>query len=388
MAINPATQSKEHMARTIAALSERFRERAADHDAAGTFPYENFAELRASGYPALTVPERYGGMGATMLDAVRLQERLGMGDGSTALAITMHVQTIGAGASGEGWNPALFESLCREIVERGVLVNSCATEPEMGSPSRGGKPATTATRVPGGWRINGHKTFASMSPVLDYFIVPATPDGRDEIARFLIPRSDGVQIRETWDSVGMRSTGSHDLILHDVFVPDSALISQNPITLPDPTQLRLNAWFTLTVSAVYLGVAAAAHETALDFARTRTPSGLGRPIATLESIQRRIGEAEVTLQSARAVLYHTAEEWDRRPDERGTMGAALAIAKLTVTNAAIKVVDDAMRVVGGVSMTHQTPLERYYRDVRAGLFHPPFDDGVLPLLGRVALNRP
>lgn len=382
-----AFQTKTEMEQTIVELAERFRMRAAAHDAAGTFPYENFAELRAVGYPALTVPERFGGLGAGMLDTVRMQEQLGMGDGSTALAMTMHVQTIGVGASGERWNPELFASLCHEVVERGALVNSCATEPEMGSPSRGGKPATLARRVKEGWVINGRKSFASMSPVLDYFIIPATLEGENVVARFLVPRGEGVEIRETWDSVGMRSTGSHDLILRDVIVPENAIIAQAPVGMPDPNRISLNAWFTLTVSAVYLGIAAAAQQTALDFAQTRIPSGLGRPIATLESIQRRLGEAELTLQGARAVLYHTADTWDRNPDTRSDMGAALMVAKITVTNAAIKVVDDAMRVVGGVSMTHQTPLERYYRDVQAGLFHPPFDDNALPQLGRVALQR-
>jgi alkylation response protein AidB-like acyl-CoA dehydrogenase len=158
------------------------------------------------------------------------------------------------------------------------------------------------------------------------------------------------------------------------------------------------------VSAVYLGVAQAALAVAVDFAHTRQPTALGKPIATLESIQRRIGEAEFTLQGARAILYHTAQRYDREaatsnlgsqpPQSADTreplnvdFGEALLVAKLTATNGAIKVVDDAMRVVGGTSMTHQTPLERYYRDVRAGLFHPPFDDSALPLLGRAVLNR-
>lgn len=368
-------------------LAARFHERAAENDAAGRFPYANFDDLRVAGAPALTVPERFGGWGASLLETVMFQERLGMGDGSTALAFAMHLQTIGMGASGEKWQPDLFATLCREVIERGALVNSCATEPEMGSPSRGGKPATTATRDGNHWRIQGHKSFASLSPVLDYFIIPAALDGEETVARFLIPRSDQVEIRETWDSMGMRSTGSHDIVLHDVRVPDSNIVSRASVGTPDPTRITLNPWFTLNVCAVYLGVAAAAQQTALDYAATRTPTALGKPIATLESIQRRVGEAELALQAARALMYHTAEAWDRSPDERPGMGAALLIAKLSVTNAAIAVVDHAMRVVGGTSMTHQTPLERYYRDVRAGLFHPPFDDSALPLLGRVTLQR-
>jgi alkylation response protein AidB-like acyl-CoA dehydrogenase len=386
--------TREEILEIAADLARRFAERAAQHDVEGSFPYENFDDLRAAGYPKLTVPTEYGGWGAGLLNTVQAQEVLGMGDGSTALAMTMHVQTVGA-VTGENWPSELFAEMCEEITSRGALVNSCASEPELGSPSRGGKPMTTARYDGGQWIINGRKIFASMSPTLDYFIVPAAVENttgnsvekKDEIARFLVPRQPGVVIEDTWDSMGMRSTGSNDVVLVNARVPDKMRISQVPVGYPDPNKAVQNAWFALGVSAVYLGIAAAAQKVALEYAHERTPTALGRPIATLESIQRRLGESELTIQVARSVLYRTAEQWDRQPEERGNMGEAIMIAKLTVTNSAIKIVDDAMRVVGGTSMTHQLPLERYYRDVRAGLYHPPADDSALPLLGRIALQR-
>ena len=382
--------SREEILGTVATLADKFAARAAQHDAEGSFPMENFDDIRASGYPALTVPVEFGGWGAGLYDAVLAQEALGMGDGSTALAITMHVQTIGAAAAGEKWRPDQFEALCKEIIERDVLVNSCATEPELGSPSRGGRPATTARRENHGsdtWLINGRKSFASMSPALDYFIIPAGIEGEDQIARFLVPRQPGIHIEESWDAMGMRATGSHDLVLIDVRVTDQNIISQVPVGFPDPNRPVQNAWFALTVSAVYLGVAAAAQKVALTFAHERIPTALGKPIATLESIQRRLGESELALQVARNVLYRTAEQWDTNPAERGDMAPAIMIAKMTTTNAAIQIVDHAMRAVGGASMTKTLPLERYYRDVRAGLSHPPNDDSTLVTLGRVALQR-
>jgi alkylation response protein AidB-like acyl-CoA dehydrogenase len=378
------------LAATLAAI---FATRAAAHDANGTFPYENFDDLRAANYPALTVPEALGGWGASMLDAVMAQEVLAMGDGSTALAMTMHVQTIGVAATGEKWNQELFKTLCDAVITRGALINSCASEPELGSPSRGGKPTTTARREGDNWIINGRKSFASLSPVLDYFIIPAALEPKanandvDMVGRFLVPRQPGLVVEDNWDSMGMRGTGSNDITLTDVSVSHRALISQSPASAPDPNRAVQNAWFALTVSAVYLGVAAAAQKVALQFAHERIPTALGKPIATLESIQRRIGESELALHSARSILYHTAEQWDTQPTARGDMGEAMIIAKLTATNAAITIVDHAMRVVGGASMTHRLPLERYYRDVRAGLYHPPADDGALPLLGRLALQR-
>jgi alkylation response protein AidB-like acyl-CoA dehydrogenase len=382
--------TRDELLALVSTLATRFAERAARHDVDGSFPHENFADLREAGYHKLTVPVAYGGWGAGLLDAVMAQEILGMGDGSTALAMTMHVQTLGAAASGESWDQSVFERMCRDVIAHGALVNSCATEPELGSPSRGGRPKTKAVHEGNAWVINGRKNFASMSPTLDYFIVPALIEDEDQIARFLVPRDANVTIEETWDSMGMRSTGSHDIVLHDSRVGDDSLISKMPVSgRPDPLKITLNPWFTLTVSASYLGVAAAAHQTALQYAHDRVPTALGKPIATLESIQRRLGESEVALQIARSLIHRVAEQYDTQPEIRGTQEfqEAALIAKYTATNNAIKIVDDAMRAVGGASMTHALPLERYYRDVRAGLFHPPSDDMLLPLLGRVALNR-
>src|SRR4051812_27009880 len=92
-------------------LAQKFAERAAKHDAEGSFPFENFEDLRATCYPSLTVPTRYGGWGAGLTDSVQVIEILGSGDGSTALSFTMHVQTIGAAATKENWDKSVFEDL-------------------------------------------------------------------------------------------------------------------------------------------------------------------------------------------------------------------------------------------------------------------------------------
>src|SRR5260221_7775625 len=230
---------REEILEIAATLAAKFAERAAEHDADGSFPMENFEDLRKAGYPALSIPVELGGWGASLYDCVLAQEALAMGDGSTALAMTMHVQTLGAVATGETWRPDQFETLCKEVIERGVLVNSCATEPELGSPSRGGRPATTARRENHGgdtWVINGRKTFASMSPTLDYFIIPAGIEGEEQIARFLVPRQSGIHIEESWDAMGMRATGSNDIVLTDVRVDDKQIISQMPVGFPDPNR--------------------------------------------------------------------------------------------------------------------------------------------------------
>lgn len=370
------------------ALAAVFGRRAAALDAEAAFPHANVDDLRAAGWPALVVPRDLGGDGAGLLDTVRLVERLAAGDGSTALAFAMHLQTVGAAAASRGWPAARFAAVCRDVVARGALVNACASEPELGSPSRGGLPRTVARRVGDGWRITGRKSFASLAPVLDYVIVPAALDGEpDTIGRFLVTRQPGVSVVETWDSMGMRSTGSHDLVLEEVAVPDTDLLYRQSAAAPDPYQPDANAWFTLVVSAVYLGVGQAALAAALRYANTRVPTALGRPIATVDAVQRRAGRADLALTAARALLHQVAGMWDRAPAQRRGRGADVVAAKIHVTNAAIDAAGEAMRIVGGAAVRRDLPLERHFRDVQAGLFHPPSDDQGLALLGRLALRR-
>ena len=385
----PYTEQQARWIALAGELADGFAVRAAEQDRSGAFPFENFADIRAAGLPALVVPARYGGWGASLTDTVMTMERLAQGDGSTALSLTMHMQTIGSAAenmNGDGaWPAALLAQIATAAVTRGALINSCATEPELGSPSRGGKPKTTARPAEGGdgWIIDGRKSFASMAPALDYFIIPATlADGSDEVARFVVPRCEQIQIVETWDAMGMRTTGSHDIVLEGVHVPSSNIVAR----ASQSTGGGANAWFLLTVSAVYVGVAGAAQQAAARYAQQRVPTALGRPIATLEQVQRHLGQAELLLTQARLLLYHAAGLWTSHPAQQRALAPTIVAAKVTATNNAIAAVDHAMRVAGGASMTRSLPLERYYRDVRGGLSHPVGDDEAYLQFGRHLLE--
>ncbi|MEZ4734941.1 MAG: acyl-CoA dehydrogenase family protein [Caldilineaceae bacterium] len=138
----PYTERQARFIGIAQALAEQFDKRAAEHDRAGTFPFENYDDVRAAGLPSLIVPEQYGGWGAGLPETVMTMGALAVGDGSTALNVTMHMQTLGGALEAGGWPPTLLEQVCRDAVEQGYLINSIATEPELGSPSRGGKPKT------------------------------------------------------------------------------------------------------------------------------------------------------------------------------------------------------------------------------------------------------
>ncbi len=391
----PRTSRQTQFVALANELAPKFAASAAVHDREGSFPFENFADIRAAGLPALVIPTDYGGWGANLLETLMTIEALAVGDGSTALSLTMHMQTMGSAAEGEKWPPALMAHICRDAVDNGALINACATEPELGSPSRGGKPKTVAHPVehahkggePEAWTISGRKNFASMSPVLDYIIIPATlQDGTEDVARFVVPRSDNIEIIETWDALGMRATGSHDIVLHDVRVPATNMLGRTDSAKPTKGG-KVNAWFMLLISASYLGAAEAARNTAARFANQRVPTALGRPIATLENIQRRLGLAELLIHQARVQLYQAAELWDRHPDKRVELGPMVIAAKVAATNNAITAVDECMRVVGGASMTRALPLERYYRDVRGGVNHPVNDDQAAVMFGQIVLRE-
>lgn len=378
------------------AVAERNAARAAEHDPAGVFPHASYADLHESGYLRQVIPAAYGGAGAGLFELVLAQEQLGRGDGATGLCAAMHVQLLGRLAEDRTWPEPTFAAVCRELAAEGGLINSVVTEAELGSVSRGGAPRTLATPAPGGWRVTGHKIFATGGPALRFMVVgvtlppsPAAPQGETASA---IVRADapGVRLEATWgDSLSLRTAGNDDVFLEDVFVPEGWLVGRKPIGAPaaQAQQPGLNGW-SLAVAAVYLGVGQAACDAACDYANSRRPPSLnGAPIAELPHIQQWIGQMQVGLDAARAVLYDAAHDWAERPERRPALSAQIAAAKYLATNAACAATDIALRVAGGFSLTRNLPLERYFRDARAGLFNPPQDDLALGVIGRAAIAR-
>ncbi|MFE8701339.1 acyl-CoA dehydrogenase family protein [Cytobacillus sp. FJAT-54145] len=374
-------KTTEERLELMSTLSERFSKRAAPVDEEGTFPFDNLNDLKTSGYTALTVPKRYGGEEISLYELVCLQEYIARGDGSTALSIGWHMGIIQDLGERNRWKESMFKMMC-EDVRNGALINNCASERQTGSPTRGGKPTTTAVKQGKHWVVNGRKTFTTMSPMLDYFNVTATVAESEEVGYFLIPRStDGVEIEETWDSIAMRGTGSHDLVLKDVKIEEDYLVER-----VEPGNKGASGWL-LHIPACYLGIAQAARTYAIQFAKEYSPNSIKGSIIDLPNVQQKVGEMEFELMRARHFLHSVAKQWDEADEEgRNRMKPELGAAKLAVTNSAIEVVDLAMRIVGARSLSEQNPLQRYYRDVRAGLHNPPMDDMTIMLLAKNAIK--
>ncbi|MFD0828020.1 acyl-CoA dehydrogenase family protein [Neobacillus sp. M.A.Huq-85] len=374
--------SVEERLEIMSTIAKQFSLRAHQVDIEGSFPFANMDDLKNTGYTALTVPKKNGGKGISLYELLRLQEKMAEGDGATALSIGWHMGIMMNLGEKDNWKESVFKMLCEEV-KKGALINSAATEPSTGSPTRGGRPETVAEKQGDSWIINGRKTFTTMSPVLDYFIVSAAIKETDRVGNFLITRpSEGVSIEETWDSIALRGTGSHDLILKNVKVPDEFFVEQLGVEGKKPS-----GWL-LHIPACYLGIAKAAKNYCIQFAKEYSPSSIKGAIIDLPNVKQKIGEIEWRIMEAEYFLYSVAKQWDSSGvQERNQMGPVLGAVKMTITNSAINIVDLAMRIVGAKSLSLKNPLQRYYRDVRAGLHNPPMDDMTIQLLAKHAIAK-
>lgn len=361
-------------------LAADFTIRADEADRAGRLPAEDVAALRDSGYLALSVPRELGGSGLSLRDCLAAHVELAQSSAATAMVAGMQMHIFGHQREVHSWDDAAYEQFCRDAVD-GALFNFLASEPALGSPSRGGLPATTAVSVNDGWLVNGRKTWSTGGRHLTHMLVRAAV-GEENGVILIKQGQPGVSWVETWsDSLSLRASDSHDVIFEDVLVSHDCLIEQG-----DAKEVP-NIWFPMVMSAVYLGTAVAARNAVIKFALERVPTALGKPIATLPKIQRQIGEIDLVLQAARSLLFEVAGEWCGDEADRRAILPRIAAAKTMVTNAANEATEKALRVAGGTSITKALPLERYFRDVRAGSMQPPSGDTALEIIGRAAINE-
>ncbi|WP_338831298.1 acyl-CoA dehydrogenase family protein [Bradyrhizobium sp. 27S5] len=380
----PPPNEPEHIARALR-LAEVFAARAPAHDRDASFPFENFVDLSREGLLALTVPAALGGGGAGARDAIRVLGIIGKADPSTALVLSMHYIQHLVMARSTRWPGRLSRKLARETVEGVALINALRVEPELGSPARGGLPATTARRTETGWRLTGRKIYSTGAPILKWYSVWAkTDEAETRVGLFLVPAGlPGTWIEETWDHLGLRASGSHTVIFDDVVFPlDYEIDVRKPDDwkVPDVTHATVHAIF---VAAIYDGIARAARDWLVKFLRERVPANLGAPLATLPRMQQVVGGIEARLAVNARLIDSFAADFDN-----GFQLSAIEsnIIKLTVTNNAAAVVEDALSLTSNHGLSRTNPLERHYRDVLCGRVHTPQDDATRVSAGRFALG--
>ncbi|MEK5217399.1 acyl-CoA dehydrogenase family protein [Psychrobacillus sp. FSL H8-0487] len=375
------TEKQQQWINRLEELEDKFKSKSADIDENSIFPKENVEDLLKLGYASLTLPESYGGKGFSVYDMVLSQEILASFDANTALSVGWSLGVVGELYEKKLWTQERLDFFATEVLN-GALINRSVSEAQTGSPTRGGRPGTTAIKKGDSWVLNGRKIFTTASPVLSYFLTSAWIKEEERIGFFLIPRdTEGLSIEETWDVVSMRGTSSNDLVLSNVTVHKSNLVE-----LPEfASGGKINGWL-LHIPATYLGIAQAARDYAVHFANTHSPNSLNGSIAQLPNVQQLLGEIDLELTKARLVIYGVASSYDNESTKE-LLTNEVSVAKHIVTNSAITIVDKAMRLVGAKSLQRTNPLQRYYRDVRAGLHNPPMDDMTIKKLALTALEE-
>lgn len=373
------TKQQETILQQLKDVAKEFSVRAQKYDEESAFPAENIADLKKMKYTTLTLPQEFGGAGEGLTTFLLGQEIIAEHCGSTSLAIGWHNMVILEILENKTWTEENKKKLFKEIAD-GALVNRAASEPATGSPTRGGRPETIALREGDKWVLNGRKTYTSLAPALDIILVSAWIPDEETIGWFKVYKNQsGVSIEETWDMISMQGTGSHDLLMENVVLPEEYFVER-------ASARKASGWL-LHIPACYIGIAKGARNYAIQFAKTYSPNSLKGTISELPHIQAKIGQMELELMQSRSFLYSVAQRWEQYPEKREQMGPELAAVKTAITNQAISIVDTAMRIVGAQSLQRKNPMQRYYRDVRAGLHNPPMDDSTLTLLAKSALEK-
>ncbi|KAK1185228.1 acyl-CoA/acyl-ACP dehydrogenase [Streptomyces sp. NBS 14/10] len=367
-------------------VSGRLAETAAEYDRGAAFPAEGIRAAHSAGLLTATIGARYGGPGLGVADAARVLRALGEGDPSVALIAAMTLSVHGGEARRPHWPGGLYERILADSAERPVLLNHARVEPDLGSPARGGLPATTARRTARGWAISGTKRFVTGAEGLDWFLVWATTDEPEpRVGTFAVPGdSPGIEVVHRWDHLGLRASGSHDIAFHGVEIPRDHTVqiaAHGPAAEQDN---RAGAALHLPLAALYLGVARAAQRYFHRFARERVPGNLGRPVAATDRFRRAAGEIELLLDSAEQLVVGGAERVDAG-DATYTPEQALG-AKVLATRHATAAVETAVRLLGNPGLTRDNPLERHFRDIQCAPVHAPQEDTAVLAIGTEALR--
>jgi alkylation response protein AidB-like acyl-CoA dehydrogenase len=352
---------------------ERFRERAARYDREHQFFHEDLEELRALGYLRGPVPIELGGAGWTLAHAMREQRRLASAAAPTALGVNMHLYWVGLAADLWRAGDHSLEWLLAAAAAGDIFA---AGHAESGVDIPLLLSTTKAERVEGGYRFTGRKFFGSLSPVWTYLGIhgmdTSDPSAPKIVHAFLPRETEGYQIEETWDVLGMRATRSEDTLLDGVLVPDRFVARVVPAGAGglDAFVLGALAWALIGFGNVYYALAQRALDLTVAAVRKKTSIALTRPMAYHPGVQHRIAEMGLTLEAIGPHLDRIADDWTQGVDHGAMWPAKIFAAKYHAVESGWRVVDTALDVAGGFGIFHRSGIERLFRDARLGRMHP------------------
>lgn len=348
---------------------------AAEYDRTGAFPSEQIARLHAAGLLTAGIGPEYGGPGLGFADLTRVLVALGTGDPAVGLIATMTIVPHVLQRY-RSWPEALYRRIVAESAAGPTLINHARAEPAMGSSTSGRLPATTARRSADGWVLNGRKSYVTGAEGLRYLLVwAATDENPVRVGAFVVPGdAPGVEIIPSWHQLGMRATGSHEVVFTDVPVPRDDVLDLAAFgATPADTTLPPSAILVVS-SALYLGVARAAQRVIHQDGLQRLDPVLGRRAA---------GEIEILLSTADQLIQGVA----RRLDDGDVVDPNSALAaKVVVVRHVTEAVTIALRQLGNRALAQAGPLERHFRDIQSAGVHAPVEAAVVQAIGTAMLR--
>ena len=320
-----------------AELGQEFAAASAEHDKGNRFVADNYAALREHGLFKLSIPRELGGGGASYAEVAEVVRELGRHCGATALSYSMHTHPVAVNVFKHLRGDDKASATLRKIADNDLVIAGTGANDWLASSGE-------MSKVEGGYRVTAHKHFVSGSPGAQVFVTSANLAGADgtEVLHFAIPfSSDGITRHSNWDTLGMRATGSNDVTLDDVFVPDEAIVARRPAGEWHPMWNLILPTAMILIMSAYVGLADAAGEMLNQH--------------TLASI--------VLDDMIRRNHNHGFEPTD-------DLASETLARKTLVATAVMKTVELAAEIVGGAGFFKGHPMERIQRDVKACHFHP------------------
>ncbi len=336
-------------------VDERIVPNAEAIDVAHAYPREYVGELAELGFVGMRYPEEVGGSNVDLVTFCLALEEVARGSMSVGGCIAMQslmgtkfLQMLG--------NDDIIERLFKPALALEKIGAICMTEPNAGSDLGG--ISTTATKVDGGYRINGAKTWVTAAPVADFFTVFAKAGEEKKLTIFLVEKDfDGVNVGKPIEKMGVWSLPTSELAFDDCFVPDSHRLSVEEGDAEGHLR-KLLSEIRIITAAMGLGVARAAMEEATRYAGERQQ--FGKPINRFQAVQLKLAEMATDLEAARHLTYYAAWLLDAgKPHRREA-----SMAKLFATEAAAVICEKASRIFASYGFAMEYPIQRFLRDVR------------------------
>jgi alkylation response protein AidB-like acyl-CoA dehydrogenase len=356
---------------TVRELGVSLAENAARHDDEGSFVADNYTLLKEAKLFSAAIPQELGGGGASLAELCDIVRELGRYCGSTALSFAMHSHPVAVNVFKYLRGDDQAEATLRKIATNELVISGTGANDWLFSNGE-------AVPVEGGYRVNAHKRFCSGGPGADVFVTSAILESGNgpEVLHFAIPmRAEGVEVQDNWNTLGMRGTGSNDILMRDVFVPKEAIVARRPSGEWHPMWDVIVPVALPIIVGCYVGLAEAAVEQA-----TRSIKGSARGAQAVGEMRNALTVAELAYRD----MVAKVDGYDFSPSLDLT--ADILTRKTIAADSVKRTVELAAETVGGGGFFRGHPIERIVRDIRAFHFHPMPERKQTEFCGRIRLG--